>query len=752
MSSLLRARLGIASRILIATVLATIASDLAFQRSATAAIHALARINTGGNSLGENFAIASRESETDAPPIFDHVIGTAIAAGDPGASTWNLRGYAYAAANHFIGTSITATATWLDSVTVTSPTAGAVTLRFYFQVEGHLDWALNGPVPSAVLLSNSTTIFTWDVNDQAANIVYEATFHPSWDFANGFSIDQRSSYGGPGFDAFGIGGYFVGTGYYDVGIDLDRQDDHGLWFGTTPYTIQFQTSAGAAGNPDHPLIWGSSDFLHTARLTSVVFAGTDVTPESAGYSLSFDSGLVSPNLQTETTPEPGSLLAWAGFAFLRLVARVRFAIRNRRIFQVAGALFFLGIVAPADAAIVSYQFSGVVTSSSFSPYSVTAPTTIQGTLVYDTATPDSTAYGFPTDQQIYEGIYNYFHPTSPPGYPSGPYGMTLTTNTGLSFQTDRVSPPSNGLRELDLSIDVIPRQLFAGNPSFRDTISIDSRNVLLPNGWSSTRNDGGIRSSLNITITGSPGNTLLNGSDNLPALLPGPSDSRVAQWTFSVRVSSWVLAPGGSGSGTALFGGVITEIHHVVTSDTQVIAASPSYSTTVGGGSSAVGGINVTIPTPTGGSFSSAYSFLNPNDLPLTGPFSAASFSLGVPGQALQYWDLGFTGALSGPATLTFGFDPTLVPNIGDVGIWHFNSANTWEFLGGQIAGNTITFQTDSFSPFALALRPGASPPTATTPEPPTLVMFAATLLGAGAHGVRRRRVWTSAFRSRHTL
>ena len=99
------------------------------------------------------------------------------------------------------------------------------------------------------------------------------------------------------------------------------------------------------------------------------------------------------------------------------------------------------------------------------------------------------------------------------------------------------------------------------------------------------------------------------------------------------------------------------------------------------------------------------------------------NFILSVPGETLQYWDLHYSGALAGPATVSFGFDPTLVTPGLPLGIWHYVEGPGWEFLGGTVAGNTITVTTNSFSPFAL----GAAP----VPEPSTY------LLGVdGARGI----------------
>ena len=69
---------------------------------------------------------------------------------------------------------------------------------------------------------------------------------------------------------------------------------------------------------------------------------------------------------------------------------------------------------------------------------------------------------------------------------------------------------------------------------------------------------------------------------------------------------------------------------------------------------------------------------------------------------------------------LVFHYDPSLLPvgtDESQLGIWHFNTTlGVWQF-GGTVntADHTITYTTDSFSPFELGI--------ATVPEPSTLVL-----------------------------
>jgi len=94
----------------------------------------------------------------------------------------------------------------------------------------------------------------------------------------------------------------------------------------------------------------------------------------------------------------------------------------------------------------------------------------------------------------------------------------------------------------------------------------------------------------------------------------------------------------------------------------------------------------------------------------------------------LQIWDIDFTGDLVGSTTtLVFAYDeaPFAAAGINELslGIWHYNSTlEDWEF-GGIVdpIANTITFTTDSFSPFVLGVA---------IPEPTTLVLAAFALCG----------------------
>lgn len=124
------------------------------------------------------------------------------------------------------------------------------------------------------------------------------------------------------------------------------------------------------------------------------------------------------------------------------------------------------------------------------------------------------------------------------------------------------------------------------------------------------------------------------------------------------------------------------------------------------------------------GSFYADYAVASPADLEsLYGPLP--SVPEGVAG--LQMWNAGFTGGFSGQAAATFIYDESLLPVAeSELTLWHWTGTG-WENLGGtlDLAANTVSVETGSFSPFVLV------------PEPATLALVA---LGGVMTLVRRRR------------
>lgn len=141
-----------------------------------------------------------------------------------------------------------------------------------------------------------------------------------------------------------------------------------------------------------------------------------------------------------------------------------------------------------------------------------------------------------------------------------------------------------------------------------------------------------------------------------------------------------------------------------------------SSGATAGGGPTSIGGGGATftnITTP--GAFTDT--FLEPTT-PVAlqqaiGESAAGEINFVLPSQTVQLWELGFTGGFSGDATVTLHFDPTLIGNtpLSDLYIEHYENG-VWVVPPNQtvdFTGDTITFETDGFSPFILAAVPEPS-------------------------------------------
>ncbi len=125
----------------------------------------------------------------------------------------------------------------------------------------------------------------------------------------------------------------------------------------------------------------------------------------------------------------------------------------------------------------------------------------------------------------------------------------------------------------------------------------------------------------------------------------------------------------------------------------------------LGGGTSTVGGVSVGMTPSSTGTFQQSYAHVSPNNLPNTPEFQPGNYPFIMSGDTWQVWNLKYTGTMQGPATITFHVDWSLV-NLGTPGIWHYDSINGWEYLGGVRNGDTITVTTNRFSPFVLGEPP----------------------------------------------
>jgi hypothetical protein len=127
-----------------------------------------------------------------------------------------------------------------------------------------------------------------------------------------------------------------------------------------------------------------------------------------------------------------------------------------------------------------------------------------------------------------------------------------------------------------------------------------------------------------------------------------------------------------------------------------------------GGGPAAVGGASTSFANVSAdGKFTS--NFIEPTTPQAleeaVGALAAHQSNFGLSGDTIQLWELNFTGTFSGLATVTLHFDPALVGNfpLSELFVEHFH--NGWVRPENQVVdtvNDTITFTTDSFSPFIL--------------------------------------------------
>ncbi len=133
---------------------------------------------------------------------------------------------------------------------------------------------------------------------------------------------------GSGWDSFSSnplsGGHigYTGTFYLDIPIVQG-----GGYVGAIPGSIWFQITDDSSAGGQFPFSYYPTDSLYAADPLSIVsFTLPDVgnvTPESLGVSLTFDSGLLSPNVQS--IPEPSSLT----LSLIAMVGLLVYAWRRR---------------------------------------------------------------------------------------------------------------------------------------------------------------------------------------------------------------------------------------------------------------------------------------------------------------------------------------------------------------------------------------------------------------------------------------
>lgn len=175
--------------------------------------------------------------------------------------------------------------------------------------------------------------------------------------------------------------------------------------------------------------------------------------------------------------------------------------------------------------------------------------------------------------------------------------------------------------------------------------------------------------------------------------------------------------------------------------------SSPMTSVLGGGGTTVVGGVQVTVPGTSTTAFTS--NFLSTTDPTAassfigSAAFGAINFALPFPPDPIhpvyQAWDMSFLNPQPLPPgyAVTIHFDPTTImpSEISKLSVMHYTGGQWQEPPDPCIVNptaNTITFQTNSFSPFMLAV----------VPEPSTwaLLVTGALSLTAAAMRSRRRR------------
>ena len=114
------------------------------------------------------------------------------------------------------------------------------------------------------------------------------------------------------------------------------------------------------------------------------------------------------------------------------------------------------------------------------------------------------------------------------------------------------------------------------------------------------------------------------------------------------------------------------------------------------------------------GNLTSGYAATSATNLADTiGTAAAGQINFALAGSTVQAWDVQYTGVLTGTNTVVFHYDPTLIGTTpeSELRIEHFVNG-AWFVPAGQIVdttAHTITFQTDSFSPFVLSQVPEPS-------------------------------------------
>ncbi len=222
-------------------------------------------------------------------------------------------------------------------------------------------------------------------------------------------------------------------------------------------------------------------------------------------------------------------------------------------------------------------------------------------------------------------------------------------------------------------------------------------------------------------VTGSTGPMTTSDFGSLVQTSPG-------NWSLSLPVSVPLSSP-------PLYGSVAGLLHATAqfSSDNLATVSTPTQPTSVLGGLGTIGGVQAQFSEGTTPGTFAAQQISSLSGLPLAAVSGLANFGITSLSQDVQIWDLQYTGAISGPVTVTVAYDPSRLtpaeradPSI--LRIEHYNTViGAWESLPIlNVTDSTITFTTTSFSDVMMV------------PEPATAVL--AALGGLAVVALRRRQ------------
>lgn len=171
----------------------------------------------------------------------------------------------------------------------------------------------------------------------------------------------------------------------------------------------------------------------------------------------------------------------------------------------------------------------------------------------------------------------------------------------------------------------------------------------------------------------------------------------------------------------------------IVLQQEAAVGAGTNVSVALAGGSANVGGVEATFAdVSSSGTFSSVYtqSVSEEHLATIVGGAATDAINFALATQPAQAWSLHFNGDATGDRLIVVSYDDSsILGDEADVRIRHFVDG-VWVTPAGQIVdtvNNTITFSTDSFSPFVLS----------TVPEPSSCML---AVIGVAALIAVRRR------------